>query len=57
MAGSGRYYENKEMGQRMRQVISDRVVTEGQCNIERSEGASHVDSEGRKYQKKAYAKP
>lgn len=57
MAGSGRCYENKEMGESMRQVTSDRIVTEGQCNIEQSQGASHVDSEGRKYQKTACAKP
>lgn len=50
MAGSGRYYENKAMGQRMRQAISDRIVTEGQFNIEQSEGVSHVDSERRKLQ-------
>lgn len=36
MAGSGRCYENKEMGESMRQVTSDRIVTEGQCNIEQS---------------------
>lgn len=44
MPGSGRYYENKWVGE------WDSVVTERQLNVEWNEEVSHVDSEGKKKQ-------
>lgn len=40
----------------MRQVILDRVITEGQFHIGQSEGVSHVDSERRNLQENKMCK-